>query len=253
MLSIQDVSLKTDSKVLVDNLNLVVKPKEFWVILGKNGVGKTTLLKTLAGLRKADAGKIFLKQDLLSKWKILDLAKERTYLPQTITDAFSYRVSEVILMSRYPYQEGYLESETDFEVANWAMAELDILHLKDRDIRSLSGGERQRVAIASALAQETPLLLLDEPTSSLDLAYQMQLMATLKKLAIEKEKSIVMVVHDLNLVHFATHVLLLKEGGEWLAGPKENMMYKAILSKYFDHPIEVIEKDGRTFYLPVEK
>lgn len=253
MLNIQEVSLKISSKVLIEDLNLSISPQEFWVILGKNGVGKTTLLKTLAGLRPVDSGKIFLKTKELSKWDILDLAKERAYLPQSIQDAFSYQVSEVVLMSRYPHQESYQYCEKDYDVVNWAMRESDIMSLRDRDVRSLSGGERQRVAIAATLAQETPLLLLDEPTNSLDLAYQMQLMATLQKLVMKGSKSIIMVVHDLNLVHFSTHVLLLKAGGEWLSGSKERLMRKTILSQYFDYPIDVIEHEGRTFYLPREK
>ncbi len=127
-----------------------------WCVIGPNGVGKSTLLRTLVGLRQPDAGSVQLRGRLLSDWPLQDLARERAYLPQGRNDAFGYRVIEMVLAARHPYQDTrYWESDADMRAACAALAALDVSALAGRDVRTLSGGERQRVAIAAVLAQGT--------------------------------------------------------------------------------------------------
>jgi iron complex transport system ATP-binding protein len=126
-------------------------------------------------------------------------------------------------------------------------------HLAARDVRTLSGGERQRVAIAALLAQDTPLLLLDEPANALDLAHQVQTMGLLARLCREQDKTVVMIVHDLNLAWgVSTHALLLDGAGGWHAGPVRDAMQAARLGEYLGHPIEVVEHAGRRIFIPQE-
>lgn len=244
--------LRIEQRALVTALDWKVQPGECWCIIGRNGAGKSTFLRTVAGLREPDAGMVKFKGRALPEWPLQELARERAYLPQGRSDAFGYGVMESVLSARHPYQSaGYWDSADDCRIAREALEAVDALHLAKRDVRSLSGGERQRVAIAATLAQETPLLLLDEPTNSLDLAHQVSVMALLAKLCSDQSKAVVMVSHDLNLAHgVASHALLLMENGEWHAGPAEEVMQASLLGRCLGHPIECIQHGGRSIYLP---
>ncbi|NLC24781.1 MAG: ABC transporter ATP-binding protein [Oxalobacter sp.] len=252
MLRIRNLSLATEKKQLLTHLNCEILPGECWVVFGKNGAGKTTLMRTLAGLRQPDSGAVCLDEKPLFSWGMPALAQQRAYLPQAYHDAFAYPVMQIVLAGRHPYHaRHYWETDADWVAALFAMEQMDILSLKDRDVRSLSGGERQRVALAAVLAQDTPLMLLDEPAASLDLAHQAGLMQLVGRLCREQEKSVVMVVHDLNLIHdVATHVLLIEEGGAWLAGPVSEIMNTDLLTRCLGYPITMLQHEGRAVYIP---
>lgn len=245
------LQLRIDHRLLVDALDWRIAPGECWCVIGRNGAGKSTLLRALVGLRQAEGGTISMNGRALKDWPLPDLARQRAFLPQGRSDAFAYRVIETVLTARHPYHESaYWESEADYAAAHSALQLMDVDALAERDVRSLSGGERQRVAIASVLAQDTPLLLLDEPTSALDLAHQVSVMTLLDKLRREQNKSIVMVSHDLNLAHsVATHALLLMGDGRWYAGNVDEVMQTPLLSECLGHPIEIVIHGKRTIYL----
>ncbi len=252
MIETHDLSLRADGRVLVDALDWRVAAGESWCVIGPNGAGKTTLLRTLAGLRAPDAGSVTLAGKPLQGWPLPALARERAYLAQSRGDAFAYRVIETVLMARHPYHaDRYWEGSDDHVAAENALRTLDVLHLAQRDVRTLSGGERQRVAIAALLAQETPLLLLDEPANALDLAHQVAMTNLLARLCREQARALVSVGHDLNLAWSgATHALLLHGDGEWRAGPVIEIMRADLLGACLGHPIAVIEHGGRTIFLP---
>jgi iron complex transport system ATP-binding protein len=249
------LNLRIGSRTLVAQLDWQVQPGECWCVIGRNGTGKSTLLRTLAGLREPDAGMVQLHDRLLADWPLQHLARERAYLAQARGDAFGYRVIDTVLSARHPYQDGgYWESDADQSAAHAALKAVDVAQLAERDVRTLSGGERQRVAIAATLAQDTPLLLLDEPTNAIDLAHQVSVMALLSRLCIEEGKAIVMVSHDLNLAQgVASHALLLMDGGGWRAGPVAEVMQASILSQCLGHSIEVVQHGSRLIYIPAEK
>ncbi|HJV80998.1 ABC transporter ATP-binding protein [Noviherbaspirillum sp.] len=249
-----DLTLRIGDRILVRDLNWRVEAGQCWCVIGRNGAGKSTLLRTLAGLRDPDAGAIRVGERMLRDWHAPELARQRAYLPQGRKDAFGYRAIETVLAARHPYQgDQYWDAAADIQKARVALLALDVAHLAERDVRTLSGGERQRVAIAAALAQDTPWLLLDEPASALDLAHQVSVMELLARLCREQEKAVVMVSHDLNLAHsISSHALLLMGDGRWMAGPVEEVMQARILSDCLGYPIETVRHGNRTLYIPAE-
>ncbi|CDG85051.1 ABC transporter ATP-binding protein [Janthinobacterium agaricidamnosum] len=254
MISTHKLRLQAGSRILVDGLSWNIRVGECWSIIGRNGAGKSTLLRTLAGLREADDGSVAILKRRLADWPLDELARQRAYLAQSRNDAFSYRVIETVLAARHPYHANrYWEGNDDFRIAHAALAAMEVAGLAERDVRTLSGGERQRVAIAAMLAQDTPLLLLDEPANALDLAHQVSVMGLLARLCREQNKTAVMVGHDLNLAHsVSSHALLLMGDGRWLAGPVEEVMQADILSDYLGYPIDIIQHGTRSIFIPKE-
>ena len=255
MIDTHNLKLTAGPRTLVDRLDWRVGPGECWCIIGRNGAGKSTLMRTLAGLRDPDGGSVAMFGRPLSSWPLDELARKRAFLPQSRSDAFAYRAIETVLAARHPYHANrYWEGSDDYLIARDALAAMEVLDLAERDVRTLSGGERQRVAIAAMLAQDTPLLLLDEPANALDLAHQTSVMRLLTRLCREQGKTAVMIGHDLSHAHQASsHALLLMGDGEWLAGPVDDVMRAPILSRYLGHPIEVIEHGARRLFIPAEE
>jgi len=254
MIGARSLRLQAGGRLLADGLDWDAAPGQCWCILGRNGAGKSTLLRALAGLRAPDGGAVLLHGRPLAEWPLPALARERAYLAQARSDAFGYRVIETVLMARHPYHaDRYWEGSDDHRAARAALAALDVLDLAERDVRTLSGGERQRVAIATLLAQDTPLLLLDEPANALDLAHQATVMRLLARLCREQGKTAIVVAHDLNLARgAATHALLLMGEGAWYAGPAEEEMRAPLLSACLGHPIGTLEHGGRTIFIHEE-
>lgn len=252
MMRVQSLQLHTGTKVLIDSLDWHVQPGECWCVIGKNGAGKSTLLRTLAGLREPNGGEVLIEERRLQDWPLLRLARIRAYLPQSRTDAFGFCANETVLAARHAYHAGSRwESADDHQIAMQALETMEVTELASRDVRTLSGGERQRVAIAALLAQNAPLMLLDEPANALDLAHQVGVMALLSRLCREERKTIVMAGHDLNLAHgVATHALLLMGNGEWRAGKAEEVMTEILLSECLGYPVERINHNGRILYAP---
>jgi iron complex transport system ATP-binding protein len=252
MIETVDLKLCAGSRVLVDRLTWSAKAGECWCVIGPNGAGKSTLLRTLAGLRVPDGGAVLLNGKPLAEWPLPALARERGYLAQARGDSFAYRVIETVLMARHPYHaDRYWEGSDDHVAAQEALRALDVQHLAQRDVRTLSGGERQRVAIAALLAQDAPLLLLDEPANALDLAHQVSAMDLLARLCREQRKTVVMVGHDLNLAYAnATHALLLMNCGAWRAGLVSEVMRPDLLSACLGHPITALAHGSRTIFIP---
>ncbi len=254
MIATQDLNLSMGPRPLIRNLNWRAHEGECWSVIGRNGAGKSTLLRTLAGLHRPDSGQVLIGQRALRDWAPEDLARHRAFLAQSRHDAFAYSVIETVLSARHPYHANrYWEDSDDHHAAMRALTEMEVDQLAARDVRTLSGGERQRVAIAALLAQDTPLLLLDEPANALDLAHQVSVMGLLARLCREQGKTVVMIGHDLNLAHsISSHVLLLMGDGTWHAGTADTTMQPALLGDYLGHPIDMIEHGGRRIFIPLE-
>ena len=254
MIATHDLTLRAGARLLLDRLDWRAGQGQCWCVIGRNGAGKSTLLRTLAGVRAPDGGSVTLGARALADWPLPALARSRSFLAQSRSDAFAYRVIETVLMARHPYHaDRYWEGSDDHVKALAALAALDVQDLAQRDVRTLSGGERQRVAIAALIAQDTPLMLLDEPANALDLAHQVAVMRLLARLCAQERKTVVMVGHDLNLAYgVATHALLMMGDGRWKAGPVGEVMRPAILSECLGHPIETIRHGARTIFVAVE-
>ncbi|MET0962995.1 MAG: ABC transporter ATP-binding protein [Noviherbaspirillum sp.] len=248
-----DLTLRAGGRTLVECLNWEAAPGQCWAIIGRNGAGKSTLLQVLAGLREPAGGRVELDGRALPAWPLGELARRRAYLPQGRNDAFGYQVLDTVLSARHPYRDSaWWDTGADRDLALQALAEMDAADLAARDVRTLSGGERQRVAIAAVLAQQTPLLLLDEPANALDLAHQVSVMRLLAGLC-RSGRCVLMVGHELNLIDgVASHALLLSEEGRWRAGTVAEMMQPELLQECLGHPIEVLQHGLRRIYLPLE-
>ncbi len=199
-------------KPVIKGVSFSVHDGEFVGIVGPNGSGKTTLLRAIIGLLKAQAGTIILSQHRLEHLERREIARRVAFVPQLMEPVEGFTVEDLVLLGRTPYLDRFsFESEDDYEAVKWAIEELKIENLKDRPLADLSGGEFQRVAIARALAQEPRVLILDEPTSHLDIRYQLKICKLLRKL--RAHRSMIATFHDLNLAsRFCSRLVLLKNG-----------------------------------------
>jgi iron complex transport system ATP-binding protein len=220
---------------IFDNLSFCIQKGDFFIIIGPNGSGKTTLMKIISGITKLQQGEVTLLDQSLQRYTQRNLAKKIAYVPQMLPPDFPFTVAQLVLMGRSPHQ-GLLgvEQEKDFEIAIKAMTFTGVEQLFQRKFSQLSGGEQQRVFIARAICQDPQIILLDEPTASLDLAHQIRIMDLMERLKIEKAITVVMVSHDVNLAAmYADRLLLLKAGRIVSLGrPKEVLTYETLEEAY---------------------
>jgi iron complex transport system ATP-binding protein len=211
-------------KPVIKDLNFEVEEGDFVGIVGPNGSGKTTLLRTIVGLLPRYAGQIHISNHKMENLDRRELARRVSFVPQMMEPVEGFTVEELILLGRTPYFNRFsFETEDDHDAVKWAIDELKIDNLRGRPVVELSGGEFQRVAIARALAQEPRIMLLDEPTSHLDIRYQVALCKLLKKL--RKHRSIIATFHDLNLAaRFCNRLVLLKNGELIAEGAPEKVV-----------------------------
>lgn len=218
-------------------------------VIGANGSGKSTLIRMLAGLLAPSSGEITLDSVPLQKWEARARAREIAYMPQTTTVAFPFRAVELVLTGRYPHlTAGRLDSVRDRELAMEALESAGAAHLADRTVTTLSGGEIQMVVLARALAQEPRLLLLDEPSASLDLKHRAELMRTLARLRERRGLSVIMITHDLQLAGSLFDRIVALRCGEVAAdGPAEAVLRSEILADvYGEAGVRAQRVGGRT-------
>ncbi|MCL1965772.1 MAG: ABC transporter ATP-binding protein [Candidatus Bathyarchaeota archaeon] len=213
-LKINNIDCYYDSFKIIDNVSFHFQTGQFVGILGPNGSGKTTLLKSISHILKPKTGTILLEDEDIYTLKAVDVAKKMAVVSQGAMIAFSFTAIDVVLMGRSPHLSRFaMESDKDIEIAKKAMSYTGTLHLQDRPITELSGGERQRIIISRALAQEPQVLLLDEPTTFLDVANQLEIMDLLKQLCNDKKLLVIGVFHDFNLAaRYCDSFILLKNG-----------------------------------------
>ena len=216
-------------------------------MIGPNGCGKSTILKALARLHPSKSGVVYLDGKAIHKESTKAIAKKMAILPQTPEAPNGLTVAELVSYGRFPHQKGFGKlTDRDRQVVRWALQETGMLEFQERPIEALSGGQRQRIWIAMALAQETELLLLDEPTTYLDLAHQLEILQLLEKLNREQGRTIVMVIHDLNhAARFAHHMVALNKGTIMKEGQPEVVMTSEVLQRVFNIDAEIIT-DPRT-------
>ena len=251
VLTCQNLQLSIASVNIVDHLNFEMEPGSFWGLLGSNGVGKTTLLNCLAGLREPDSGQVLLDSDSLLKLPRKKLATKLGMLQQHTAYVFESTVLQTTLTGRHPHL-GYWEREgpDDIEKALHALEKLGLKDFTKRSITSLSGGEARRVAFAALMIQEPNIYLLDEPSNHLDLRHQIQIMNLIRSIIQRDSASVLAALHDVNLAaQYCTHVLMLFGDGEWCAGTREDMLSETSLSRLYDCPVEQTQSSqGPRFY-----
>jgi iron complex transport system ATP-binding protein len=235
VLRIRDLSFFYEKSKVLESLSFSVEDNGFFIIIGPNGSGKSTLLKLMAGLINPVSGQVEVLGKSVGAYKRKALAKILGLVPQTTSMDFPFTVMDVVLMGRSPHLGMLgLEREEDIHIAMQALKFTGVDALSSREMGRLSGGERQRVCIARAICQDPKIILLDEPTASLDLAHQIRVMDLMEKLQHEKGITIVMVSHDINLAAmYADTLLILKDGRIVDSGPPRDVItFKTLEQTY---------------------
>ena len=251
MLVLEGVSFSFGARRVLDGVSLTVRSGELVCVVGPNGAGKTTLLRVAGGLERG-AGRVVLADLDPRARPRRELARHLAYLAQEYTVVFPFTVAEVVLMGRYPHRSGLaLESEADLEAARAAMERCDVLALADRRFDELSGGERRRALLAQAFCQAARLVLLDEPTASLDPLHALAVFRILREERANGQAALV-VTHDLNLAaRFADRVVVLDDGKVVAAGPPLEVLAAPETTRAFGVPLHVGHlPDGAAFVVP---
>lgn len=224
---------------VLENISFRIDGGEFVGIIGKNGAGKSTLLKAMRGFLPLWSGRIMLAARAVGGYQERELAKKIAYLQQQVELTFDYTARDIVMAGRYPYRKWWQQqSEADRKIVDACMKYTGVLEMADRPIRALSGGQRQRVLLAKVLAQQTPVLFLDEPAAGLDLFYQEEIFRFCQELC-HRGKTVVMVVHELNLAARYCSRLLLTRKGRLLADDlPERVLTSALLTAGYGVPIE---------------
>ncbi|MFA5627058.1 MAG: ABC transporter ATP-binding protein [Thiohalomonadaceae bacterium] len=254
LLRVTELDVGIGQRSLLHNLNFVIEPGQCWVLLGPNGVGKTTLLHTIAGLCPAQGGSLWLEGHALARMPRRVVAQRLGLLPQVSKDNFPSTVLETALTGRHPHLSRWqAEGPDDEQLARSALAQMDLQDYADRLCQTLSGGERRRLALATLLVQAPALLLLDEPSNHLDLRHQIAVLQHLRGLADSGKHGLLLSLHDINLAaRYCDHALLLFTGGNWLAGPAKELFTNDNLSRLYGHPITATQTTtGQQVFMPL--
>lgn len=243
-----------DTKI-IENLNLTIPEGKVTALIGANGCGKSTLLKTICRIIRPMDGDVLLDGKSIGSYGSRELAKKVAILPQTPTAPGEITVRELVMYGRAPHQGSLFARTTkeDKEIVEWALKETELLQFADRGITNMSGGQRQRAWIAMAIAQNTDILFLDEPTSFLDVSHQMDVLHLVEHLNKAYNKTIVMVIHELNeAARFADNLVAMKDGKIQYEGTPHTIFHNEMLKDVFgvDSTIMNDPKTDRPFCIP---
>lgn len=235
MIELKNISQAYGDHSVLKNVSLNIKEKCITAMIGANGAGKTTLLNVAANLIPVQAGEIFIDGINICNMKNIDIAKKIAILKQTQHLSMRITVKELVSFGRYPHSQGRLQAH-DHKKVEEAIQYMNLAEIQDRFIDELSGGQRQRAYIAMILAQDTKYIFLDEPLNNLDIKYSVEMMMILQKLVKELDKTVIIVLHDINFAAaYADEIVAMKNGEIVQEGASESVMDKQILSEVFDH------------------
>jgi iron complex transport system ATP-binding protein len=255
IIEVKNLSFAYTNQTVLKDLNFEINKGIFLAIAGPNGAGKTTLLNLLCKLLKPDAGAINVDGKAITSYSSRQLARKIAVVRQEFVPVFDFSVEETVSMARTPYLGTFgFESQADRILVKEALQLTDTERFADRPIGHLSGGERQRVFIARALAQDTPILLLDEPTSFLDIKHQVDIYDLLKSAQLEKGKTIIAVTHDLNLANqYCDEALLLGSDCSYVIGKTTEVLSAGRIEKAFAVKTYAGLVGREKFFMPLGK
>ena len=252
LLETRGLDVRIGGKEVCRGLDLAIRPGDCVALLGANGVGKTTLLHTLAGLRPAAAGEVLLDGAPLASLPRRRVAQRLGLLMQQPEDSLPATVLETALIGRHPHLDFWRwESHGDVAIARRALKSVGLEGLEQRAQTSLSGGERRRLDLATVLVQDPATFLLDEPAGQLDLHHQLALLGQLQRLAAQEGRALFMSLHDINLAaRFCNRILMLFGDGSSAHGESAEMLQPETLSRLYRVPVRVLPWEGGKAYLP---
>lgn len=252
---IKDLNFGYYDSEIFKKFSFEIESGEILTILGPNGSGKTTLLKLIQKILLPKGGNIIISGKDLTEYSYKELSKEVSYVPQIHKPNFPFSVFDFVLMGRNPYIENYsIPKDEDKKIVEKSLMDLGIIHLKDRPYTDLSGGELRLVLIARAIAQETEVLLLDEPTAFLDFRNRLFVLEKIKDLKEKRNLTVIITMHDPNeAINFSDKILLINKNNIVSFGDPDLVLNKENIKKVYSIDVELIHIDGKKFIIPKEK
>ena len=242
-IEIRNITKSYGSKKVVDNVSVTIPTGKITSFIGPNGAGKSTVLSIMSRLLNADSGEIYLNGELLNRKKSSDIAKQLAILKQTNNINLRLTIEDLVSFGRFPYSKGNL-TQTDRTFIDNAIAYMNLDDIRHQYIDNLSGGQRQRAYIAMTLAQDTDYILLDEPLNNLDMKHSVQIMQVLRKLATELNKTVVIVIHDINFAScYSDYIVAMKNGKLVQQGEVNHIMQSTVLQDIYDMSIPIQDID----------
>jgi len=242
-IEIRNITKSYGSKKVVDNVSVTIPTGKITSFIGPNGAGKSTVLSIMSRLLNADSGEIYLNGELLNRKKSSDIAKQLAILKQTNNINLRLTIEDLVSFGRFPYSKGNL-TQTDRTFIDNAIAYMNLDDIRHQYIDNLSGGQRQRAYIAMTLAQDTDYILLDEPLNNLDMKHSVQIMQVLRKLATELNKTVVIVIHDINFAScYSDYIVAMKNGKLVQQGEVNHIMQSTVLQDIYDMAIPIQDID----------
>lgn len=245
MIRIEHVAKSYGDHKVIQDLSLTIPDGKITAFIGPNGAGKSTLLNMMSRLIPMDSGKIFIDEKEIREWNTKELAKKIAILKQSNTLNIRLKVVDLVSFGRFPYSQGRLNQE-DWQYINQAMDYLNLMDIKDQYLDELSGGQRQRALIAMVLAQNTDYILLDEPLNNLDIKHSIEMMKILRDLITDFHKTIIMVVHDINIAAtYSDYIVAMKDGSIHEVGDVKRIIDKNVLDKIYEMNFRIESIDDR--------
>jgi iron complex transport system ATP-binding protein len=254
-ISTVDIKCRVGEREVVNGISFGAGKGKFCSIIGPNGSGKTTLLRTMASSLEPVCGAVMIDDTAVAGMKTCEIALKLAYVSQNTNIGFDFNVTDYVLIGRKPHLRRFQnEGQDDMDFARRAMKITNTWNLREKNVNELSGGERQRVILARALAQDTPVILLDEPISQLDIHHQIGLMDTLREMAVDHGVTVVAVLHDLNMAsHYSDQIVLINEGRIVIQGSPEEVLSSQVISEVYGLRVRVINnpETGRPLVIPI--
>ncbi|WP_139491989.1 iron ABC transporter ATP-binding protein [Brevibacillus dissolubilis] len=244
MIEVRGISKQYGNKNVVENVSLQIPTGKITSFIGPNGAGKSTVLSMMSRLIKMDQGEVFIEGRELSKWNSNDLAKKISILKQSNHINVRLSIKDLVSFGRFPYSQGNLTKE-DWKYVEEAIAYMELTDIQDKYLDQLSGGQRQRAYLAMVLAQNTEYILLDEPLNNLDMKHSVQIMKVLQKLVREWNKTIIIVIHDINFAScYSDYIVALKDGKVIKEGTTDEIIDPTVLKEIYEMDFEIHNING---------
>ena len=256
MLRTEAISYEHDlTKFQLDQITIDIKQGEIVSLIGPNGSGKSTLLRVVSRLLKPNSGAVYLGKENIREMKANDVAKSLTMLPQMNNHQLDLTVRELVEFGRHPHSGNKMKlSKEDMDMVDWAIQVTGLKEMEHRLLPSMSGGERQRAWIAMTVAQHPKVLLLDEPTTYLDIAHQLEVMELVQELNKKYNMTVIMVLHDINqAAQYSDRLIVLKRGKLYYDGLPHCVLCKEMFESIFDIEADITMKAGRPVFTPIRK